>query len=138
MTEVFANPVHFGVHAVAMSMVDCERIRQVQKKGYTPAHDDEHTDEEIATAAAYFLLPECANEQVAIPDGAIVDVLDVIAGETFEVRRVGYDLENEEGIDDRIGQVVIGAALAVAELERLLRIKETLKVDATPREEVVH
>lgn len=136
MTEAFANPVHFGVHAVAMSMVDRERIRQVREKGYTPEHDDEHTDEEIATAAAFYLLPNCANEQVVIPDGPIVDVRDVIAGATFEVRPFGYDLGDEEGVDARIDQVVTGAALAVAELERLLRIKESFKAEASPREEV--
>lgn len=35
-----------------------ERQRQIEKEGWTPEHDDQHTDEELAIAAACYVMPQ--------------------------------------------------------------------------------
>lgn len=41
-----------GIEAIA-----AERQRQIEKEGWTQGHDDEHTDESLALAAACYLAP---------------------------------------------------------------------------------
>jgi hypothetical protein len=48
-----ASPLSDGV-----SLIAAERKRQVEKEGWTPAHDDEHTMQEIALAAAVYAWPQ--------------------------------------------------------------------------------
>jgi len=37
--------------------IAAERARQIEKEGWTPEHDDEHDDEQIAMAAACYAMP---------------------------------------------------------------------------------
>lgn len=41
-------------HSAAIKDVIAERARQVSEEGWTPAHDDEHTNGELADAAATY------------------------------------------------------------------------------------
>lgn len=46
----------------ALDLIHAERNRQIHDKGWTPEHDDEHTDGELACAAAAFALSStCRN-----------------------------------------------------------------------------
>lgn len=54
-----------GSHSVANPMADltkaaqdvlAERQRQIEREGYTPEHDDEHTADDLADAAAAYAL----------------------------------------------------------------------------------
>jgi plasmid maintenance system antidote protein VapI len=40
-----------------VGLIAAERRRHGSEEGWTPEHDDEHTDEQIALAAAYYALP---------------------------------------------------------------------------------
>lgn len=42
---------------MALHDVESERLRQVRAEGWTPSHDDEHTDGELACAAACYAMP---------------------------------------------------------------------------------
>jgi hypothetical protein len=49
----------FGTYGSATAMFDviAERLRQQEKEGWTPEHDDEHKDGELAQAAAVYAHP---------------------------------------------------------------------------------
>lgn len=39
------------------ALIAAERLRQRGQEGWTPAHDDDHTDHELERAAAWYALP---------------------------------------------------------------------------------
>jgi hypothetical protein len=45
-----------GAPEAGVAMIRAERLRQVAVEGYTPEHDAEHTDSELAEAAAAYLM----------------------------------------------------------------------------------
>lgn len=89
-----------------------ERARQIAK-GFDANHDDEHETGEILTAASQIIYnaeggthstdPEVVND----PDATWMDRLAAHVQKKYA--------------DDKIGGLVIGAALLVAEIERLQR-----------------
>jgi hypothetical protein len=83
-----------------------ERIRQIHDEWWSTRHDDKHTDGELAAAAAYYAAPE------GTPEGADRDRL-------WPYSSWG---ECPKGHPPR-RRLVIAAALIVAEIERLDRIK---------------
>jgi hypothetical protein len=85
-----------------------ERLRQVGKEGYDPAHDDEHTDGSIANAAAHYA---CT---FPMPVGGI-DCKGVIPLWPWGKE---YDKKKKKSRRD---QLKVAAALIVAEMERLDR-----------------
>lgn len=72
----------------ARRLVKEERIRQIDVKGYSYDHDDQHDLEELAAAAAFYLLPQAMNNDVAFvdTDGSLrMDGLhEVVAGGAFD------------------------------------------------------
>lgn len=86
-----------------------ERQRQITAEGNAPAHDDEHVNDEIAAMACYYVMPPGAREWSG-PDGYGATLGDAIRPE-------GWDAKD----CDRRRELVKGAALALAELERLDR-----------------
>ena len=40
-----------------IELITAERERQIEKEGWTPAHDDEHDDDSLAFAAACYTIP---------------------------------------------------------------------------------
>lgn len=109
----------------ATKLVEEERARQVDDKGYTYEHDDDHDREELAAAAVFYLLPQAMNGDIAFvdTDGSLrIDSLhEVVAGGAFEGMFRDYD-DPECELEQRIKNVVRGLALGMAELERLLRV----------------
>lgn len=79
-----------------------ERMRQITQEGFTPEHDDKHSNEELASAAVFYAAPEKYGEMFAFWQ---------FAGPPPNRARV-----------QRIRQLVIAAALIVAEIERLERL----------------
>ena len=39
-------------------LIAAERLRHTEVEGWTPEHDDEHTDGELASAAAAYIFPD--------------------------------------------------------------------------------
>lgn len=92
-----------------------ERQRQISTEGWTPEHDDEHVNDEIAAMACYYVMPPGAREWSG-PDG-----YGATLGEA--IRPEGWDAKD----CDRRRELVNGAALALAELERIDRAATAAK-----------
>lgn len=50
-------------------LIAAERQRQIEKEGYTPEHDDDHTDTELVRAAICYAGMECEHPQFYDADG---------------------------------------------------------------------
>lgn len=91
-----------------------ERERQVEKEGYNPSHDDQHVDGSIANAAAHYAATKTPlfvqNDTANKPEYVRVWPWDE-----------AYNKKNKPS-HPRRKQLVIAAALCIAEIERLDRI----------------
>jgi len=85
----------------AVGLIAEERLRKIDGKGYTPEHDDQHTDGSLA---------ECAK--------AILDGGPNPGDEWWEGAAHRICCKHES---DRLRQLVIAGAMIVAEIERLQR-----------------
>lgn len=89
----------------AIDDIAAERQRQIDAEGWTPEHDDEHTDGALAKAAACYAAPRMhADPRIATPIGWPGD----------------WDFKWWRPTDRRRDLVKAGA-LIVAEIERLDR-----------------
>ncbi|WP_051372368.1 hypothetical protein [Serratia fonticola] len=94
----------------ALADVMEERERQISAKGYHLDHDDTHVNDEIAALAAWYVMPPGAREWNTTSTGY---------GDTLgEAILPGW---NQPSGKDRRRELVIGAALTIAEIERLDR-----------------
>lgn len=105
----------FGRPAGVLGEIADERRRQIDHKGYTPDHDDEHTCEEIAALAVVLAMPEGCREWDATSTG-YGDTLDAA------ILPAGWRLPAYNV--DRRADLIKAAALLVAEIERLDRTKD--------------
>lgn len=81
--------------------ISAERRRQVYDKSWTAEHDDGHTNEELADAAAFYAIPSKYGELLVFWPWA------------------GFSHGKED--KTRITQLAIAGALIAAEIDRLLR-----------------
>lgn len=98
-----------------------ERTRQIQREGWTPEHDDEHVDGELAIVAACYATAACCQH---------IYVLDRDA-ENHELRFVDpwpdswalhWDKRSfRAGRTGRIRMLEKAGALIAAEIDRILR-----------------
>lgn len=88
----------------ALASVIAERRRQIDQEGYTPQHDDLHVQGEIAQVAVDFLSAE-----------------QILAAESSWAQHKAQH--------PRRRQLVIGTALALAEIERLDRLSPVMKLE---------
>jgi hypothetical protein len=95
----------------SLELVWDERIRQQTEEGYTPAHDDEHTEGQLALLAAAYALSSRGKYK------RTVEIHSVLALDGFSFKP-----------KDPISDVIKAAALLLAELERLLRAEERKKM----------
>lgn len=111
---------------LAVGMVAEERLRQVNK-GYSRSHDDDHENEELAAAAAFYLLPSWMNQDVCTANGGerlVIESLQNLVG-AAAWNDISRDEDNpDDDLELRIQNVVRGCALGLAELERLLRMRK--------------
>lgn len=118
------SPAHLA--NIALGMVLEERIRQVDQKGYTREHDDQHANEELAAASAFYMLPSWMDPDVCRADDSgrlsLQSLQDMVGEGAWESISRDHDYP-EDSLDLRIKNVVRGCALALAELERLVRLQ---------------
>ena len=118
------SPDQIGL--LAVGMVAEERLRQVNR-GYSRAHDDDHGSEELAAAAAFYLLPSWMNQDVCTANGGerlVIESLQNLVA-TAAWNDISRDEDNpDDDLELRIQNVVRGCALGLAELERLLRMRK--------------
>ena len=110
--------------------VIAERVRQMDKEGWTPEHDDEHTKGELAMASALYAAPiplyDVSHSNVL--GGPIIH--DPWPFTTSEIRTVTPDgipvyrlvpHFDKRGKHPRRRELVIAGAMIIAEIERLDR-----------------
>jgi hypothetical protein len=97
----------------SLELVWKERILQKEVEGYTAAHDDEHTEGQLALLAATYALSSQGNNQCSEAANLVYLELDVFRG-------WGDRFKPKEPIRD----LVRAGALILAELERRLRAAE--------------
>ena len=96
-----------------MSVIDLiaeERRRQQDEEGFSLAHDDEHVGGELATAAACYAIPNYHQARAGMHDTLAPPAIWPWKGDAWRPTP-----------GDRKRELVIAAALLVAELERLDR-----------------
>lgn len=115
--------------------IELERIRQVQKEGWTEAHDDEHDSGEMAMAAACYADPrnllvwqEAESFAFSGNDGGRGDRQLLKAG-YYTAWPWSDEWDKREKHDQR-RRLIIAGALIVAEIERLDRAEAS--PDAQP------
>lgn len=86
-----------------------ERERQISSEGWTHEHDDEHTDGEIADAAACYAMTEAVRE--------LVDDRETIRDMVWPASWVF-----KPSPDNRVRELVKAGALIAAEIDRLNRL----------------
>lgn len=114
----------------ATDLITAERARQMSDEGWTPEHDDEHTDGSLALAAACYATPVRIYEQNAFAGG--VSYVDPWPWERLWDKRYRYgERRNNRGNvlpdpstynnKERIDLLVKAGALIAAEIDRILR-----------------
>lgn len=88
-----------------LELVRAERLKQINKHGYTPEHDDDHVDGEIADAAACYANTIDSNEEL-IP---------------YWPWEPEYFKKEEKS---RKEQIITACGLLMAEWERLERLEK--------------
>lgn len=95
----------------AIDDIAAERQRQIEQEGWSLAHDDQHTNGSLAIAAACY----------AAPDSSIFDYPNPVLAS--DPRRLVWPWDRKWWKPkDRRRDLVIAAALLVAEIERLDRL----------------
>lgn len=89
-----------------------ERVRQINKEGWTPEHDDEHTDGELSSAACVYAMKNELRE------------LDVMAQDIYKMGEAMWPWDEEwfkPTPNERVRELTKAGALIAAEIERLKR-----------------
>lgn len=111
----------------AIELIAEERARQISEEGWTPEHDDEHADGELATAAACYALPSSQRqlEDACIEMDAARGLADPPMPYTVKTRvpRLWpWDPEWWRPTPKkRVRELVKAGALIAAEIDRLQR-----------------
>jgi hypothetical protein len=92
-----------------IEMIIAERERQVSAEGYTTEHDDSHASNELAQAAACYVMPYRERQR---PITSLMNVRQYVWP---------WGSGWKPTPDDRIRELVKAGALIVAEIERLQR-----------------
>jgi len=98
-----------------------ERARQIAKEGWTPEHDDEHTEGELALVGALYATPVKLLEKLIDDDDHIefVDPWPLAWHKEWDKRLERRDPELCR--PSRIRELEKAGALIAAEIDRLLR-----------------
>ncbi|MDQ7989047.1 MAG: hypothetical protein REI09_05365 [Candidatus Dactylopiibacterium sp.] len=84
-----------------------ERLRQIEVEGYTPEHDDEHANEELAAMACFYAMPPGMRDWPATETGY---------GATFGSAAVPEGWQTQTG--NRLDELHKAGALILAEIAR--------------------
>ncbi len=112
-----------------VELIAAERARQVEKKGFTAEHDDQHTSGELAVAGALYAAPQRLYARGVDHRGFEVFYdpwpwkthLDDGRGDFPAAKEVNaWDGRDRH---DRLKQLAIAGALIAAEIDRLQRRK---------------
>lgn len=112
MVSITEEEFHAAASTVApnpLAEIGAERLRQIEAEGWTPEHDDEHTDGQLSLAAALYAIPY-HHPAIQQADFIGLDMALELAD--------GWKLKPEPDLRRRL---VKAGALILAEIERLDR-----------------
>lgn len=101
-----------------LKLVKAERQKQINKHGYTPEHDDEHTNGEIANAAACYA--------ATVPIFKVMANTDIFPMKTVYPWHCTLFSKQEKS---RKEQIVTACAMLMAEYERIVRAEQKATVN---------
>lgn len=96
--------------SIGVSIIEAERIRQIAQEGYSPEHDRQHTEGELADAAATYALTPAGGEYVAKKTNGLPG--------TWPFSADAYKPTPK----DRIRQLAKAGAFIAAEIDRLKQL----------------
>jgi hypothetical protein len=97
--------------------IAAERRRQIEAEGWTPEHDDQHQDSELAFAACYYAMP------CMIVRHCGEHLCPIVPGDFF--KETGWDQKwAKRDKKGRIQRLAVAGALIAAEIDRLKREAE--------------
>lgn len=108
-----------------VDLIAKERTRQVEREGWTSAHDDGHDAGELAMAAACYASPDLLYvEERHVNSIGFIDPWPWDEGYDKRPRNGNEILPNHRlTVSNRIHQLAKAGALIAAEIDRLLRSK---------------
>jgi len=98
----------------AIELIAEERARQISVEGWTPEHDDAHSDSELARAAASYAMPGWLRNLHVRP-------ICIEATHTLHAKIWPWEIRWWKPSEDRIRELVKAGALIAAEIDRLQR-----------------
>jgi hypothetical protein len=107
-----------------------ERARQIEKEGWTPEHDDEHTDESLALVAALYATPIPLFEQQGDQSYFVfADPWPESWDNGWDKRPIDEFTYNQRKptAEERLRLLAKAGALIAAEIDRLQRAAEKTK-----------
>lgn len=109
-----------------IQLIEQERERQELEEGWTAEHDDQHTDQELARAAACYANPfNRLISRFGVRLRISRDIWWPFADGWWKPETTGQeDTTTEEYRQKRIRELQKAGALIAAELDRLQRLKE--------------
>jgi len=100
--------------------IAAERKRQIEKEGWTPEHDDQHDNHEMALAAVCYASPYPVRVKAKIFTGK-GEFFPEVAERWIEAWPWDDEWDKRQK-HDRIRQLEIAGALIAAEIDRLERL----------------
>lgn len=105
-----------------IELIAAERQRQIDEEGWTPSHDDEHTDGSLALAAVCYATPEKLYVMKHTDGYKFIDPWPDSWDYVWD-KRYEYSTDPSEYTDkQRIDLLKKAGALIAAEIDRLQRI----------------
>lgn len=107
-----------------IELITEERVRQIEKEGFTPEHDHHHDEGSIALAAVAYASPLPVRVFGTVDDGSVF-------GKKQWIDPWPWDSQfDKRGKHDRLRSLVIAGALIAAEIDRLQRESKGAAVSA--------
>jgi len=111
-----------------IDLIASERIRQIEKEGWTAEHDDQHMDDELALAAACYAIPELEREYIDTEHGGEIPNYWPWE-EKWWKPEYAPELEKKSTIEGRIRELTKAGALIAAAIDQLQRVQQPEEVE---------
>ena len=108
-----------------IELISKERQRQIEEEGWTPEHDSQHTEGELALVAALYATPIRLFKMMVHGDGDVSFSDPWPWFDTIEITRYGDGLTSQVKAWDkrnkhsRLRKLIIAGALIAAEIDRI-------------------
>ncbi len=120
MTEVPQDLKDMLIRSQGLVDVVKERVRQIKEEGWTPEHDDTHTDGAMAAAAATYAYYSSLGEKRQQATQYVSGMISIL----HQIWPASWAWKWWKPKPDLRRNLVVAGALILAEIERIDRAKE--------------